>query len=293
MPNSMTGFGRAEVTAPCGEWVIEMHSVNRKYLDISIAIPKEFGRWEQGVRQWICKKIFRGQVTVRIYFTASMQGKRKALPDIAVLQDLKRGWKEIAQALGMDSGKIDLPFLAQQVPVQENMYFATEEEGLVLRRGVEEALERLVSMRQREGAALAADIERRIAWMRGELAAVKNRTSHAPQRLQKRLEERLKGLDVSCLLADDRMLREIVMYTEKLDVTEEITRLFSHLDQCDKILQTPAAEGVGRNLDFLMQEIGRELNTLGAKSAEIEVSHSVVWMKSELEKIKEQVQNLE
>ncbi len=290
---SMTGFGRSVKKTPHGDLVVEIYSVNRKVLDVSILLPKELGRFEQDVRSWVGKKVSRGQVTVRLAFTPSAKGEARALPDIALLQELKKSWQEIAQNLGMDASKIDLPFLMLHLPVREPLYFVQEEDCLSLKIGVEEALKDLLSMRQKEGMALAKDILHRLVLMDKEIVLIEKAAPEANGRLQKKLAERLKEVSLSGSEVDERILREIVIYAEKVDVSEEVTRLFSHIDQFRQTLEEQTEEPVGRKLEFLTQEMGREVNTIGAKSSEIEISRGVLRMKSELEKIKEQIQNIE
>lgn len=290
MLTSMTGFGRATYDALFGRLVVEIQSVNRKYLEIFVALPKEFGRFEHEIRTWIGKKIARGQISVRIHLIPAADAALGLLPDPGVLKELKRGWEKIAKSLGYSSKKIDLSFLMLHSPIEEKRAFAEEKDLPSLEKCVKEALDGLVKMKIKEGKALTDDIKARLASMKKNCKAIELLSPVATERMKEILMEKMKGLQASPEL-DERLLREVLLFADRVDISEEITRLSSHFSQFQEMLG--AKEPIGRKMDFLIQEIGREINTIGSKSSTAKISHLVVEIKSELEKIREQVQNIE
>lgn len=292
MLNSMTGFGRALFDAPFGRLIVEIQSVNRKYLEIFVSLPKEFGRFEQDVRKWIQEAVHRGQVTVRIHFVPKAGRVEEALPDVELLRSLKSGWEKISQQLGYDPKKIDLPFLLQYLPESSKLEFARDEDLPVLHRSVEQALQELLKMKKAEGKALLKDLSSRLKELEKTLKQVEVLTPDSTSRMRQKLREKIEEVLKPSAEVEERLLREIALFAEKVDVSEEITRLHSHLDQFAKIFEVKEG-GVGRKMDFLVQEMGREINTIGSKSSEAKIAHLVVEMKSELEKMREQIQNIE
>jgi uncharacterized protein (TIGR00255 family) len=290
MIKSMTAYGRASRTAPIGRWVVEIHSVNRKMLDVHVHLPKEFLLFDRDVRKWVGEGVQRGQVTVRIF----MQDEGQVSPHYAeLLKDQKKNWEKIANELGYDPRQaVNLNFLVSQMHGLALADVLQEEDALrsSLKETVEEALEEATRMKEREGAALSHDILKRLKLIDHCIPKILERSSLAVERYREKLRERLR--EFSGAECDERILREVVLFAEKLDITEELTRLRSHLDQFYRLLGSDE-KSVGRTLDFLTQEMHREINTLASKSSDAEVSFLAVTMKSELEKIREQIQNIE
>lgn len=286
---SMTGFGRAIVDSSLGRVIAEIQSVNRKYLDISVSLPKEFSRFEQDVRTWVSEKVARGQVSIRIYLIP--KASFNFLPDLNVLRDLKRGWETLAKDLGYDPMQVDLPFLLQRFPVEEKMQFAEESDLHFIEQCLKEALHELIEMKLKEGKALVADIKKRLGQMESALTEIESLAPDAVQRMKKNLTEKVRELEASPEL-DDRLAREVLIYADRVDISEEIVRLKSHFNQFSEMLHLKN-QPVGRKMDFMLQEIAREINTIGSKSPDAKIAHLVISMKSELEKIREQIQNIE
>ncbi len=290
MLSSMTGFGRAVCEVSLGKLTVEIQSVNRKYLEVFISLPKELSRFEHEVRKWTSESVSRGGVSVRVFLVPNIGALQSLLPDVEFLKRLKAGWEGLAQQVGFDPKEVNLPFIMQYLPTQSKQDLASDEDMMKLHYCVREALESLKSMKLAEGTALAQDLTARLKELERMTEEVE---AHAPdatekmrQKLFEKMEETLKfGPEV-----EERLLREVALFAEKVDICEEITRLRSHLAQFKSILRGGV---VGRKMDFLIQEMGREINTIGSKSVETRISHVVVEMKSELEKIREQVQNIE
>lgn len=290
MLSSMTGFGRAVVDAPFGRLTVEIQSINRKYLEIFVSLPKEFSRFEHEVRKWVGDAVSRGSVSVRIFLIPSSQGVEGLLPDVEILKGLKKGWEKIAREVGADPKRVDLPFIMQYFPIQPKQEIASDEDLAGLHRSMNEAIKALVLMKQTEGKVLAQDIAGRVKELERMIDEVEKHTPDATQKMRQRLFEKMEEVLKSSPEVEERLFREVALFAERVDVTEEITRFRSHATQFKSLLKGGI---VGRKMDFLIQEMGREVNTVGSKAMEAKIIHLVVEMKSELEKIREQVQNIE
>lgn len=285
--HSMTGFGRALLETPFGQLLVEIQSVNRKHLDISTFLPPLFTPFETEIRKWISEEIERGQVTVRV----RLHSQEQQLPDLAFLQALKVEWKKRAQALQTPSEEITLSFLLQHAGNSSPIETASEEHLVILKKCVKLALKSLLQMKKTEGEALLSDLTTRLAQLVRNIDTFEREAPIGVKRLREKLQQRILDLFPPGIEAEERVLREAALLAEKADITEEVTRLRSHCNQFLLLLQSK--ENKGRKFDFLIQEMARETNTIGAKSTEIGAIHLVVEMKGELEKMREQVQNLE
>lgn len=285
---SMTGFGRGVADGPVGRLVVEIQSLNRKYLEIFISLPKEFSRFENEVRKWVSEEVARGQVNVRIHWIPAADAWTKMLPSPEVLKGLKSGWEKLSKQLGFDPKKIDLPFLVQNLPAMQKVDLAEEEDLPILQKSVVSALKALTEMRRKEGSALKKDLFQRTCALEKMALKVEKRSPDASQKMRQKLAEKIGEATPEC---DERILREVALFAERVDITEEITRLKSHFAQFKALLEEKGP--MGRKMEFLVQEMGREINTIGSKSLDIEISRLIVEMKSELEKNREQIQNIE
>jgi len=291
----MTAYGRFSKETPFGRLVVEIHSVNRKMLDLSIYLPKDFLRFEIEVRKWVMAQLERGQVTVRISLQHDGAGERVYENTLRQLQIIKAAWDQIAIKLGRDPQKeVDLQFLVEQMQSFSPIEKEKDDDAIreALKDAVAGALQELMRMKELEGKVLAADMEARLNVVRSTLNSVEAKKEAPLARYQQKIRERLQEIGPMTSEVEDRVHREIALMAEKADVTEEIVRANSHIQQFQMHLKT-AEKAIGRTLDFLVQEMNREANTLAAKSMETEISLAVVNIKSELEKIREQVQNIE
>jgi uncharacterized protein (TIGR00255 family) len=289
MLSSMTGFGRAVHETASGRLIVEIQSVNRKFLEVFVALPKEFSRFEHEVRKWVTEVVSRGQVNVRVFYVPGPSAVQKLLPDPESLSALKKAWEKIAKSAGFNPKSIDLAFILQHSPLQPKVDQASDTDLKILRACVDEALQALVKMKRKEGKALKEDLLKRIGLMEKSLSEIETLSKSAVKKMRDKLSERIK--EVMQQDADERILKEVALFAEKVDISEEITRLKSHFAQSLETLR--GAEPVGRKMEFLIQEMGREINTIGSKTPESKVSYLVVEMKSELEKMREQIQNIE
>jgi uncharacterized protein (TIGR00255 family) len=290
MIKSMTAFGRGSTDSSEGRFVVELHSVNRKGLEIQVHLPRDCLSFDIMLRKWLAPFVQRGQVALRI----TLQREENALLTHVVpkLKKLQSAWSQVATDLGYDPGQvIDLRFLLERVVIEHEKPEETAvEQGL--KAAFETAVQVWQEMREVEGRALAHDIRTRIAKIETYLTDVKKNAPKAVEEYRERLTSRLKEISQDIAANEERVVREAALMAEKLDIAEEITRLHSHFDQMLKALEG-AEKGVGRAMEFLVQEMHREMNTLGSKSTNLEISQLIIAMKAELEKIREQVQNIE
>ncbi len=287
----MTGYGRGESPAFDGaRWVVEIHAVNRKLLDIAIQLPREWLKFDLDLRKWSGHAIKRGQVTVKAFFRFDGTGVQFSKAYSEALAKSKKGWDETALALGLETKGVDLKFLVEHT---QSTDLSLNEVAIKssLESAFNQALSGFVAMREKEGAMLSEDLHRRLELLETIVKKVSELMENAPEKYRKKLIERINEV-VEIAEPDERILKEIALFAERVDISEEVTRLSSHIKQAQELLQKKE-EPVGRTLDFLMQEMLRELNTVGSKTPLLEVTQSMVQAKTELEKIREQVQNIE
>ncbi len=287
MTRSMTGYSRATSSEIDGlSWSVEIHSVNRKALDVHMHLSRELLSLDQELRKMITQVVHRGQVTVRISIN---KGKQTASSSV-LLKKLKTEWEKTAKALGFSREEITLSFLLEQMDRVSIDEFSPKVQT-ELKKTVKKALDDFVKMKEIEGRALAADILKRIKTLSSNIQAIEKLSAKTPEKLRKKLLERLENL-LEDAAQDERVFREIALFAERADVTEEITRLKSHFSQVAEVFKSKE-KSVGRTLEFLTQEILREINTIASKSAELAITQMAIASKAELEKIREQVHNIE
>jgi uncharacterized protein (TIGR00255 family) len=264
-------------------------------LDMSLYLPKDLLRFDIEVRKWLSQYLERGQVTLRLVVQSEGVAGKLFSSYSTQLKGLKEGWDKLARELGYDPAKmVDLPFLVSQLQSMPSSETKEEEEGIrkALKEAVDNALKDLMQMKETEGKTLVLDIQKRLKIIEENIAAVELKKDEPLVRYRKKLIERLKDIGHLHGEAEERISREVALLAEKMDITEELVRLKAHIEQFRHHLSS-REKAVGRTLDFLTQEIHREINTLGSKSAESEISLYVVRIKGELDKIREQVQNIE
>lgn len=291
---SMTGFGRAEARSGGRKLQVEISSVNsRKGLDLQISLPRELAALESGLRTQVQEALSRGRVTVEV---ACRTGETASGPELRIdaarLKAARRQVMAAARAVGVP-GEVSLEFLLRLPGVAGESQREADAAALApaLTATAAKALEAFQKSRAREGAFLCRDLKSKFAAI-GKLAdEVAARKDGHTARHREALARRLKEAGLNLPLDDDRLARELALFADRSDISEELTRLAAHLEEARRLLSTASA--IGRNLDFLLQEIGREINTIGSKANDLEISRRVVAMKTELEKIREQAQNLE
>ncbi|MFI5334359.1 MAG: YicC/YloC family endoribonuclease [Chlamydiales bacterium] len=286
----MTAYGRAVKGTPFGRWVVELSSVNRKMLDVNAQMAKECLRFELDVRKQIAELVFRGQVTARITHEVDEGPGSISLDALAAL---KKKWEAVAKKLGYNPKEaIDLSFLLAHMSEERSHLVENEKVQKALKGCVEAALQELVAMKEREGTNLAKDLIVRLKGIEQLIKKVEKLAPQMKENLRKKLQASVQGVFPLTKESEERFFRELTLFAEKSDVSEEITRLHSHVDQFRDLIVSKETS-VGRTLDFLAQEMHREMNTIASKVSDSELSQITIAMRAECEKIREQVQNIE
>jgi uncharacterized protein (TIGR00255 family) len=290
----MTGHGRGEASEKGFKISVEVSSVNRRQSEISVSLPRPLESLESRVRDEVNRQVARGRLNVKVAWHAGesdlvARARFNAPLARAYLKELNKLVRElkIANSIALDS-LLRLPGVLEDEEELANAdeFWPAVEQALV------PALKALVKMREREGAHLAKDLRSRMNGMRQSVARISKAAPQMVERYREQLRERIKNAGLETPPPDDeRLMKEVVYFADRSDISEEITRLQSHFQQFQDLLQS--AEPVGRTLDFLAQEMNREVNTIGSKANDSVISREVVVMKAELEKFREQVQNVE
>lgn len=288
----MTGFGKAVRQLNGQTLSVEVSSVNHRFLDSTIRMPSEWSAMEAEIRDALSQRITRGKVTF------SVNRKRGAVSASSVKfdADVARRYIEAAQEIGHIAGQYEPMSVNTLAQLNGVFYYADDEEEIEKIRGVllealQDAIAQFDSMRTEEGRALLNDLRMRVDLIRERLAKIEARLPELNELYKTRLKQRLAELNEDANIAEERIAVEVALMADRGDVTEETVRLKTHLDHL--LALSEANEPAGRKLNFLAQELQREINTLGAKIRDGEVSREVLEIKSEVEKIREQVQNVE
>lgn len=291
MLKSMTGFGAATVENDDYKVTVELKAVNQRFLELNFHMPRQFGQWEENLRQLIRKLAARGKVDIFVNYIDKRESKSTIRVDKGLAMAYQMAMNELSDTLHLPRPDSAAMFVGFPDVLQVEQ--SAELDGLqpVLEDALQQALKAFDDMRQREGAHIAEDFEQRLVkleGMRQQLitlapAIVEERRQH----LQEVLAEALAGKDFD----ETRIIQETALFADRVNYTEEVVRLESHIAQFRQIMA--AGEPSGRKLDFLIQEFNRETNTIGSKANSKDAAQLVVDMKSEIEKIREQVQNIE
>lgn len=294
MIRSMTGYARKEAgEAGTTGFTVEIRSLNNRYLDIQVKIPRSFASLESRVKRVVQEHVSRGRLEV--FITKKSDGEHTENLSIQelVAEQYVRLLKDMKQRFGL-SGEVDLSLIAglPGVVVNEEKEEDADTAWHILSQGLLKALDDLNRMRAGEADALVRDIKARLRIIETTILTIRTQSPITIENARQRMSEILEKLMQE--QADPvRLAQEIAILAERTDVTEELTRLESHLVQFQKLLEPPAHDQIGKKLDFLLQEMFREINTVGSKAMDAKISLDVVTVKAELEKIREQVQNIE
>jgi len=290
----MTGYGRGECARDGFKITVELGAVNRRQSEISVNLPRELEMIEAQVRDAINAQVARGRVTAHIgIHEAEGQAVARAHINLPLAKSYATELARLAQSLKI-SGDISLDQILRAPGV-----FQTDEELVAaetvwpaVEKALKAALSALVKMREREGAHLSEDLTARICIMRSAVEKIQKQAPQTAENYRQQLLERIKSAGIENIAPDDeRLLKEIVLFADRSDISEELTRLHSHFKQYEDCRKSK--EPVGRTLDFLAQEMNREINTIGSKANDAIISREVVTLKTELERFREQVQNVE
>ncbi len=295
MIRSMTGYGRAEGFLGGRKYIVEVKSLNHRYLELSLRMPANLAPLELEVKKKINEQLVRGRIDVTIR-RENQAGTEEARP-LEMNLSLVKNYHDLLTRLKEQFGlrdEITLDMLAGLKDVFVPMELPEDDvntvwEGLAV--VLNEALDALTMMRQKEGSALCEDLESRIALIDGYLGEIEAGIPRNVQEYQRRLADRVRELLDGMPVEEARLCQEVAIMAERSDITEEIVRFRSHIGQFLEMLKS--REAVGRKVDFLLQEMNREVNTIGSKSSDAQISRHVIAIKSELSKLREQVQNIE
>jgi len=288
----MTGFGRGEGETSLGRVSIESRSVNHRYCDISIKLPRRLAVFESRIRDIVRSEVSRGKIDIALRLDATGEGKVQLKADLHLAQQYYQALATIREqlrlrdkiTLGMLAGAKDLIAGKEEMEDVEPYWHEMEP---ILRQ----ALRGMDDMKRSEGEVIAKDIRGRLKKITQEVDVIRQQFPSRLRAYQERLRERLLGVLSGLEVDPSRFQQEIAILAERTDITEEMVRAGSHLGQLADLMEK--GESVGRKLDFLLQEINREINTTSSKANDAEISQRTVEIKSELEKVREQVQNIE
>ena len=287
----MTGYGRGQSGTNGTQFSVELNSVNRKQSDVAVTLPRDLAELEPRVRDLIHSEVSRGRLNVVIACHACATSQKVAL-DTALARTYFAAMRELQAELGA-AGEVSIETVLRapgvvRVPEEQ---ISPEEAWPHIEAALKEALRNLISMRELEGKHLAKDLIHRLKTVREALRKIRKIHPEVLKKFRQSLQERIAKVGLELPLDDERIVKEVIFFADKSDITEELTRLESHFTQFAHHLRK--SEPVGRTLEFMTQEIGRELNTLGSKANDVEISQFVVTCKAEMEKIREQIQNIE
>ncbi len=296
MLRSMTAFGRAFNDSSVGLFTVQIHSVNRKHLELATSLPSELLFLDADVRSWTKSKVFRGHVYIAVTITHNEGTPIHLRANLPYVHELQTAWLDISSACKLPPSSFDLSLLQNDEGI-----FLRDEHDLdemtcreSLQACVAEALEKLLIAKEQEGSLLLADINPRLDTLATLIAHIEAKGDGAVERYRQKLSQRLEAfLPSSHDENEERILREIAIYSDRLDITEEIVRFRAHLLRFREIITLENEGAIGKNLEFLLQELNREINTIASKSGDFEVSTWAVESKVCLEKIREQVLNVE
>ena len=292
MLKSMTGYGRREAVTEGKKILVEIKSVNHRYSDYNIKVQRHLGFLEDKIRKHVSSAITRGKVDIYL----NVENFESADKEISLNIPMAKNYIEVLKQLRDEFGlkdDITVTSVARNTDIFQTERLEEDEEQLwnTVKNVLDEALGDFVAMREREGARIEKDLTGRIEYMRTLVKTVEERSpqtvSEYSDRLYEKIKEVLDGRDVD----EARVLTEVAIYADKVAVNEETVRLSSHFAEFGEIIG--CGEPAGRKLDFLIQEINREVNTIGSKASDIEIAKTVVTLKGEIEKLREQIQNIE
>lgn len=289
---SMTAYGRATIDFEEGRFELEIIGTNRRHLEVNLSLPKELFRFEPLIKKWISEKVARGQINLNLYWKKREDRPLTIKPDLPLAKAIFHAAEELAIALKIPH-VLSLHDLLQEkdILIHEKKI---ENEPLIeefLKKVFDGGFDNFDKMKQKEGENLLKDLKARLLLLKENIEKIEKLSPKAATEYKLKLQERLKEF-FSDIENDERILKEIALYADKIDITEEVVRFKSHLKQLNETLENQEGPK-GKRIEFLLQELIREINTIGSKTALNEVSTLVVDSKCEIERIREQSQNVE
>lgn len=292
MINSMSGYGHGVYEDDRFQVSVEVKTLNGRYLDVNVKSPNLFNFADNGIKNEIKSRINRGRVDVYIKHVNKATDSMEIKPNHVILSGKINCLREIAKAYDV-VGEVTLEMLANSSDIFEYNHAEYDEEELfaLINKALSEAMEHLCVMRQREGEAIAKDLGDKLSKINKLFAQLCEHNSESPSMFMEKLKERVNHAVQNLEIDDARLMQEVVMYTDRSCIDEEIVRFRTHIDNFRVYLKTGGP--IGKKMDFLLQEMNRELNTMASKSQNIEITNLVIELKSLVEMLREQVQNIE
>ena len=292
----MTGFGRGEHTDTEHTFIVEIKAVNHRYNDVVVRMPRVLNSLEDKIRRNILSKLSRGRMDVFITMEDYTADKSNVQLDKQLAAAYGKAFDELAKMLMYETSERDkFTYILKSPDVinQKDMRADAETLWSKLESAIDTAIDNVIAMRKAEGNNIYQDLVARINLLREQLGKIEQRALQVPVEAQKRINDRINELlkEHGSIIDPERLAQEIAIFADKTNITEEIVRLKSHFEQFIKTIQSRQA--VGRKLDFLVQELNREVNTIASKANDFTITTVAVDMKSEIEKIREQIQNVE
>ncbi len=292
---SMTGFGRSEITEGQRKYIVELKSVNNRYLDINIKMPKKFNAFDSAIRAELKKYMKRGKVDVFISYEDFSESDSRVKYNRAIAREYYEYLKEMSEEFGLDNDvRISALSRFPEVFTMEEEELDEEEVWSGICKALNEAGKQFYDSRLREGEYLSKDLTDKLDGMLENVEYISERSPEIITEYKTRLREKIQDLLEDKQVDENRIAMEVTIYADKVCVDEEITRLRSHIKAtCDALKVGDDKDGIGRKLDFLAQEMNREANTILSKSTDLKISDRGIALKTDIEKVREQIQNIE
>ncbi len=292
---SMTGFGRSEVTEGQRKYIVELKSVNNRYLDINIKMPKKFNAFESAIRSELKSYMKRGKVDVFISYEDFSESETKVKYNKAIAGEYYAYLKEMAEDFGLDNDvRISVLSRFPEVFTMEEEELDEEEVWNGIKKAVNQAGKQFMESRAKEGEFLTTDLNSKLDGMYENVEYIEERSPEIITEYKAKLREKIADLLEDKQVDENRLAMEVTIYADKVCVDEEITRLKSHIKATKETLAAgDDKDGIGRKLDFLAQEMNREANTILSKSTDLKISDRGIALKTDIEKVREQIQNIE
>lgn len=288
---SMTGYGRAVATVGGLQVTVQVSSVNRKGLEVTLALPEEWEPLEPGIGEAVRRVASRGKVHVAVDYERAAGEVAETWDEAGAERQLARLETWARQRGVAFAPTPELLWSVMSTSRRPAGLPAVDLAGPVVMATLDDALRAFAAMRRTEGAALQADFLARVGALRRHVAVVADRAPAVAPQYREQLLQRLRQAGLSLDVTDERVLKEVALFADRCDVTEELTRLGSHLEQFEVLLRSDGE--IGRKAEFILQEIGREVHTVGSKANDLAISRSVIELKNELERVREQIANVE
>lgn len=292
MIRSMTGYGRSQQTIDGMDITFEIKSVNHRYFEYSSRLPRAYGFLDDKIKSHVNRTVSRGKVDVYLYIETTDAPGSTVTINHTLAKAYLEAYRELHETYGIRED-VSVSMLSRNPDVLTVHKTAEDEEAIwsAVKTVADEAITRFIAMRETEGARMKADVLSRRETILDAVAKVEERSPQTVKEHMEKVEQRMRELLDNASVDEQRLLTEAAIFADKIAVAEETVRLRSHMDQLEQMLS--GDEAIGRKLDFLVQEINRETNTIGSKASDVSIARLVVDMKAEIEKIREQIQNIE